>query len=188
MINEITNITRKYKIDGIHLDYVRYSGSAGYGNAAYQQPGGIPAAVNAVTAFVKSVSSAVNSTNNMNIADKPYIQLSAAVMPEGTVNDDYYGQDYGRFADYLDFMVPMVYEGNYNANNAWITQKIQYIVIQAKGKPVYAGLTTYCSDSNLNAVSSGALQNDVNSAKLGGASGFVLFRYRIGCSSVPCWT
>ena len=29
---------------------------------------------------------------------------------------------------------------------------------------------------------------DVNSAKIGGAAGFVLFRYNFGCSYVPTWT
>ncbi len=173
LIAAIKYINDNYAVSGIHLDYVRYSGVAKYGNAAYQQQGGVNAAVNAVTKFVKSVRSVVTK------------KLSAAVMPEGTKNAYYYGQDYGRLADYLDFMVPMTYHGNYNANNAWITKQIQYIVSNAKGKPVYAGLTTYCSDSNLKSLSLNALQNDVISANGGGASGFVLFRYGFGCSYVP---
>lgn len=181
LVKEIASITKNYNIDGIHLDYVRYSGSTKYGNAAYQQPGGTTAAVNAVTKFVQSVSNAIDSTN------KKYVQLSAALMPEGSSNAKYYGQDYGKLATYLDFLVPMTYQGNYGASNAWITQKAQYIVGQAKGKPVYAGLTTYCSDSNLKALSLSSLQSDVNSAKAGDASGFVLFRYGLGCSSVPDW-
>jgi hypothetical protein len=176
LIAAIKNINDNYAVCGIHLDYVRYSGVAKYGNAAYQQHGGVNAAVNAVTGFVKSVRSVVTK------------ELSAAVMPEGTKNAYYYGQDYGRLADYLDFLVPMTYQGNYNANNAWITDKIKYIVSNVKGKPVYAGLTTYCSDSNLKSLSLNALQQDINSANVGGASGFVLFRYGFGCSYVPTWT
>lgn len=181
LINEIANINNKYNIDGIHLDYVRYSGVASVGHAAWQQPGGTTAAVNTITGFIESVSKVVTK------------QLSAALMPEGDINDDYYAQDYDRLADYLDFLVPMTYEGNYNKNNTWITERIQYIVdhaVDANGnkKPVYAGLTTYCSDSNLRALSLCELQDDVNSAQAGGASGFVLFRYGFGCSSVPNWT
>lgn len=179
LVHEIASITKNYNIDGIHLDYVRYSGSASVGHAAYQQPGGTAAAVSAVTKFVQSVSSAINSTN------KKYVQLSAALMPEGSSNAKIYGQDYRELANYLDFMVPMTYQGNYNANNVWITKQIAYIVNQSQGKPVYAGLTTYCSDSNLNSLSLSSLQDDVTSAKGGGASGFVLFRYGFGCSSVP---
>ena len=173
LIAAIKNINDNYAVSGIHLDYVRYSGSAKYNHAAYQQPGGVSGAVNAVTSFVKSVRSVV--TKN----------LSAAVMPEGTKNAYYYGQDYGRLADYLDFLVPMTYQGNYNANNSWITDKITYIVSKAKGKPVYAGLTTYGSDCSLKSLSLNALQKDVISANEGGASGFVLFRYGFGCSYVP---
>ena len=53
-------------------------------------------------------------------------------MPEGYSNTYYYGQDYGRLADYLDFLVPMTYPGNYNVNNAWIAKEIKYIVSRAK--------------------------------------------------------
>lgn len=173
LIASIKYINDNYAVDGIHLDYVRYSGVARYGHAAYQQSGGVNAAVNAVTTFVKNVRSVVTK------------KLSAAVMPEGTKNAYIYGQDYGKLASYLDFLVPMTYEGNYNANNAWITKQTQYIVNQSKGKPVYAGLTTYYSDSNLNSLSLSALQKDVNSARAGGASGFILFRYNFGCSCVP---
>ena len=172
LVAGIKYINDNYAVDGIHLDYVRYSGVAKYGHAAYQQPGGVNASVNAVTAFVKSVRSVVTK------------QLSAAVMPEGTKNAYYYGQDYGRLADYLDFMVPMTYEENYDANNAWITTEIQYIVGQAKGKPVYAGIMTYNGDDQPNAPNSD-LSADIQSARCGGASGYVLFRYDVGSCVAP---
>ena len=187
LIGEIASIAKNYDVDGIHLDYLRYSGVEQYGNAAYQQFGGLQAAVNAVTTFVSSINNAVNSTNKLNMQGKSYIKLSAALMPEGSINDDYYGQNYGKLADYLDFLVPMTYKGNYGASNSWITDKIQYIVNQAKGKPVYAGLTTYYSDDYLVPLSPYELQDDVNSAQAGGASGFVLFRYGFGYSYVPNW-
>ena len=171
----IKYINNNYAVAGIHLDYVRYSGCAEKHHAAYQQLGGVNGGVNAVTSFVKRVRSVVTK------------QLSAAVMPEGVNNSYYYGQDYGKLAEYLNFFVPMTYQGNYGETNAWITDKVKYIVSQAKGKPVYAGLTTYGSDGNVKSLSLNALQNDVKSARDGGASGFVLFRYGFGCSSVPTW-
>ena len=171
----IKYINNNYAVAGIHLDYVRYSGCAEKHHAAYQQLGGVNGGVNAVTSFVKRVRSVVTK------------QLSAAVMPEGVNNSYYYGQDYGKLAEYLNFFVPMTYQGNYGETNAWITDKVKYIVSQAKGKPVYAGLTTYGSDGNVKSLSLNALQNDVKSARDGGASGFVLFRYGFGGSSVPTW-
>jgi hypothetical protein len=127
LVNEIANINNNYAVDGIHLDYVRYSGVASVGNAAWQQPGGPDAAVNAVTGFVQRVRGVVTK------------QLSAAVMPERDSNPSVYAQDYSRLSQYLDFIVPMTYEGNYNANNQWIQDVTNYIVSKANGKPVYAG-------------------------------------------------
>lgn len=181
LVNEIANINNNYNVDGIHLDYVRYSGVASCGNAAWQQPGGTEAAVNTVTGFVQKVRGVVTK------------QLSAAVMPEGDANRVLYAQDYDRLSDYLNFIVPMVYEGNFNANNDWIKCMTHYIVDRANDAngykiPVYAGLTTYWSDSNTRTLSSGELQADVDSAKAGGAAGYVLFRYGFGSTYVPSWT
>lgn len=185
LANYISYITNTYNIDGVHLDYVRYSGVASSGNAAWQQPGGSEAAVNTVTGFVEKVYNSILSSN------KPTIKLSAAVMPEGYANPSIYAQDYGRLSKYLDFIVPMTYEGNYNADNAWITRMTSYIVSEmgSKGKciPVYAGLTTYWSDSNTRALYDWELQADVNAAKLGGAAGYALFRYGFGSTYAPIW-
>jgi hypothetical protein len=176
----INNIARNYAINGIHLDYVRYSGVESNGHAAWQQPGGVPSAVGVITEFVQSVYSLVKGIN-------PKIAVSAAVMPEGDQNAYRYGQDYGRLADYLDFFTPMTYEGNFGADNAWLTRATRYIVDRAKGKPVYAGLTTYWSDSHPWALSPSELDADVSSVKAGGAAGYVLFRYGDGTSYIPPW-
>jgi len=195
LVNEISDIAKNYDVDGIHLDYVRYSGVTKSNDAAYQQPGGVPAAVDAVTTFVRNVRGAVDSTNNLDISGKPYVQLSAALMPEATTRSDngllqnvyYYGQDYNKLSNYLDFLVPMTYEGNYNEGNSWITKMTSKIVNLANGKPVYSGLMTYDGDDHPNTADSD-LSSDVQAAKAGGAAGYVLFRYDIGSSEVPSWT
>lgn len=178
LINFI-RIVATYNVDGIHLDYVRYSGVASKGHAAWQEPGGQAAAVNAVTNFVSVVRSNIKSVN-------PDILLSAALMPETYNNANFYGQDYGRLSSYLDFFVPMTYEGNYNAGDSWITNTVAYIVARANGKPVYSGLTTYYSDSNTRTLTNEELHNNAQAASDGGADGIVLFRYGIG-SYVPNW-
>lgn len=80
----------------------------------------------------------------------------------------------------------MTYEENYNTNKTWITQMTSNIVNLTNGKPVYSGIMTYDGDDNANAVNSD-LSADVQSAKDGGASGYVLFRYGIGPTVVPSW-
>ncbi|WP_286679703.1 putative glycoside hydrolase, partial [Methanobacterium sp. 42_16] len=158
LVNAITDITTNYNIAGIHLDYVRYPGTA------YQYSGG----TEAITGFVQRVYTTVKSI-------KAKVAVSAALMPEGAANAYYYGQDYEQLSNYLDFLVPMVYEGNYKEDNDWITSATAYIVNHST-KPVVVGLQTYKSDSNLVALSAEEVKADIESALSGGASGFALFR------------
>ncbi|MBI5458790.1 putative glycoside hydrolase, partial [Methanobacterium sp.] len=159
LVNTIADITTNYNIAGIHLDYVRYPGTA------YQHSGG----TEAITSFVQRVYTTVKSI-------KAKVAVSAALMPEGAVNAYYYGQDYTQLSNYLDFLVPMIYEGNYNEDNEWITSATAYIVSHST-KPVVAGLQTYQSDNNVVALSAEEINEDIESAIAGGSSGFVLFRY-----------
>ena len=160
IIKAITDITKNYNINGIFLDYVRYPGTA------YKTAG----ATNTITSFVAKVYSTVKSI-------KPKVAVSAALMPEGAVNSYYYGQDYSQLSKYLDFLVPMVYSGNYNENTSWITSKTKYIVAHSNGKPVIVGLQTYRSDTNLTVIPASEIRTNINSAVKGGASGYALFRY-----------
>ncbi len=164
LLSFISNITTNYNIDGVHLDYIRYSGSGT--NAAYLNPGG----TETITSFVANVTSTVN-------AIKPKIAVSAALMPEGSMNAKYYGQNYTQLSQYLDFLVPMVYKGNYNQSAYWIGQTVKYIVDNSNGKPVVAGLQTYESDENTTPIQAAELQNDIDTAIANGSSGYALFRY-----------
>ncbi|EKF84882.1 transglutaminase domain-containing protein [Methanobacterium formicicum DSM 3637] len=159
LVKTIADITTNYDISGIHLDYVRYPGTA------YQHSGG----TEAITSFVQRVYTTVKSI-------KTKVAVSAALMPEGAVNAYYYGQDYAQLSNYLDFLVPMIYEGNYKEDNEWITTTTAYIVSHST-KPVVAGLQTYQSDNNVVALSAEEINQDIKSALAGGASGFALFRY-----------
>ncbi len=160
LISKITKYAKISGVEGIHLDYLRYPGTA------YKSPNGTAS----ITSFVAKVDAALNKIN-------PKIMLSAALMPETNYTDYYYGQNYTQLAQYLDVLIPMVYEGNYKADNAWITATTSYIVNQSAGKPVWSGLQSYYSDGNTKALPASQLVADVQSAVNGGASGYVLFRY-----------
>lgn len=170
IVNQITNIANTYKIDGIHLDCVRYPGTA------YKHPNAA-SATQTVTNFVAQIYENIAAINNKDIAGKPYIYLSAALMPECAQNAYYYGQDYAKLAPYLDFLVPMIYKGNYNQNRSWIATTTKYIVQAAGGKPVVAGILSYYSDNNVTPLPLSDLYADIKTALDNGASGFVLFRY-----------
>ena len=168
LLNVIQTILANYNIAGIHLDYVRYSGVESNNQAAYQHDE--TAATNAITSFVKSVHDTVKAVN-------PNLAVSAAVMPEGSANAYYYGQDYKALAPYLDFMVPMIYKGDYRENSAWIGTTTAYIVSQANGRPVVSGLQTYKNESDTTPLSASELINDTKVAIGNGSSGYALFRY-----------
>jgi len=159
LVQFTTNLASSNLVNGIHLDYVRYPGTA------YKYTGGTAA----ITNFVARVNTAVKSVNS-NVA------LSAALMPEGSINAYFYGQDYSQLASNLDFLVPMIYKGNYGQNTDWIGTKTAYIVSKAGNTPVIVGLQTYISDNNLAPLSATELQQDINKAMESGAAGYVLFR------------
>ena len=172
VVNAIVDMVKNYGVDGINLDYVRYPGTA------YKYSNGTAA----ITSFVGRVYNSVKAVNKQ-------AAVSADLMPEGSVNGYYYGQDYAQLSKYLDFMVIMTYKGNYgydsstgtNSNGksgaSWIGSTIKYIVSQAGSTPVIAGLQTYRSDNNITVIPASELQNDVNAAINNGSSGYVLFRY-----------
>ncbi|WP_458453876.1 transglutaminase domain-containing protein [Methanobrevibacter sp.] len=165
-LNEIKTYAGLKGISGIHLDYIRYSGSGD--NAAYKNTGG----TEAITSFIKQVVSTVDSVN-------PNIVVSAALMPETTSSEHYYGQDYDAFSKYLDVVVPMVYKGNYKEDTSWITTTTQWYVEHSKGAAVWTGLQTYVSDSDTTKLSTANLNNDIVASFNGKADGVVLFRYGI---------
>lgn len=178
LVNYITTVA-KTGVDGVHLDYVRYPGTA------YKYSG----ATSTITSFVARVHNTVKAINSN-------ITLSAAVMPEGSSNSYFYGQDYSQMSQYLDFIVPMIYKGNYGYNQAngtntngasgtaWIASKTAWIVQHSNGIPVLAGLQTYRSDSNNSMVPADELTKDINAAMASGASGYVLFRYGLSLLTV----
>jgi hypothetical protein len=164
---DVSTLINNYNIQGIHLDYVRYPGTA----YKYVNSTGI------ITDFVASVRSILSGKS---------IYLSAAVMPDEVILSNgagkYYGQSYDELADYLDFMVPMTYKGNFNTNTQWIGSKIAYIKHLANDKngnsiPVLAGLQNYKCDGNLQLLSAAELNADAAYAMAYGASGYVVFRY-----------
>jgi len=86
-------IARDYEVDGIHLDYVRWSSKS----RAERQP-------ELLTGFVREVSRRVRKA-------RPGILLSAAVFPSYPDCRDDVGQDWNDWIDYglVDYVLPMNY-------------------------------------------------------------------------------
>ena len=154
-------------VNGIHLDYVRYGGTA--------HKYGVTFSTNTINKFVSSVKNLVNSKN-------PNLLLSAAVMPECSVNEYYYGQSYAGLSPYLNFMTPMIYKGNYHKNTAWIGSTTKWIV-EHSNTVIVTGLQAYRSDSKPTPLSPAELEGDAKIALSNGSKGFAMFRYGLLVSS-----
>jgi|GEM_PF-2606909 len=169
----VKNLVSNYNIQGIQLDCVRYPGTASKYDARNS--------TTIIDNFVASIRDIITQSGKS-------VYLSAAVMPDEVILPNgagkYYGQNYDEMADYLDFIVPMTYKGNFNTNTKWIGSKISYIKSLAKDKngnpiPVLAGIQNYKGDGNLQLLSAAELNADAAYAMAKGASGYVVFRYGI---------
>ena len=152
-------------VDGIHLDYMRFGGTA------YKHKN----AVEAINYIVKKVSVKVHKV-------KPNCVLSVALMPEPSAMKEYYGQDIPTLSKYTDALLPMVYKGNYHQTRSWITSVTKTYVSESNGAQIWTGLQSYHSDSNIKKLSQKSLVKDSRAAMKGGAKGVILFRIGISCN------
>ncbi|MBE6505776.1 MAG: hypothetical protein E7Z73_08595 [Methanobrevibacter millerae] len=166
LINSRINQAKYYAgisgISGVHFDYLRFGGTA------YKYPN----AAESINYFVRTAVSAVKSVN-------PNCLVSAALMPEPDSMIYYYGQDYSTLTKYLDFVLPMVYKGNYNQNTAWIQSISKWFVDNSNGAQVWTGLQAYRSDNDITRLPVSELSGDAQAALNGGARGVVMFRWGV---------
>ncbi|MFQ6671885.1 MAG: glycoside hydrolase family 10 protein, partial [Candidatus Tectimicrobiota bacterium] len=141
IVNVVADVARRYPVDGIHLDYVRYLSErysydpvsvSVFRRATGRRPADLPGSWQAyrrslVTRLVRRIRDALR-------AIKPGLPLSAAVlgrMEEARVT---YGQDVAQWLaeDLIDVSYPMIYEEDYRA---FATQLSDHLRASA-GKPV----------------------------------------------------
>ena len=185
MANIVKEIITKYRVDGIHLDYIRYNVLLnGWGEEDF-------AALKAMGANVARAKYLLNKTYLQNwipagdVVDSNYIfnqykqgdknallmgqyrrnnvvsmatalrdaakgadsqiVFSAAIMPEGLLNESladlHYGQNYADTAKIYDYVVPMAYAQEYGYTTDRLTQMIKQCV--AKGNKVVLGVQAY---------------------------------------------
>ena len=149
-------------ISGIHLDYLRYPGTA------YKTTGG----TDAITEFVKQATEAIHNID-------ANIIVSCTLMPETTNNIYYYGQNLTAISQYVDVVIPMVYKGNYGKSTSWITTTAKWFVDNSQGAKVWVGLQAYNSDSDTSKLSTSDLAKDAIAAQDSKANGVVIFRWGI---------
>ncbi len=161
-VNEARYYASLSGVAGVHLDYLRFGGTAHYYSNSAE----------VINYIVTQIYSAVKSVN-------PNCILSAAIMPEPNMLIYYYGQDIPTISKYLDVIVPMIYKGNYGKNTAWIQQTTKEFVEMSNGAQVWSGLQTYRSDEDITRLSYNELFGDAQASLNGGARGVTMFRWGI---------
>ena len=164
-VREAKRYARVSGVDGIHLDYMRFGGTAhNHKNS-----------VKVINYIVKKISVKVHKIKSNAI-------VSVALMPEPSMMTYYYGQDIPTLSKYTDALLPMVYKGNYHQTRAWVTSVTKAFVSQSNGAQIWTGLQSYHADNNVKKLSQKSLVKDSKSAMKGGAKGVILFRIGISCN------
>ncbi len=175
--DKVTNRALDYVrngIDGIHLDYIRYGGTA----SKHDYPE--CRATYSITEFCRQLNEKVKAEN-------PNVILSAALMPE--INSEhYYGQNPAEMGKYIDILMPMVYRYGYAGEDKpleWVTEACNWFAANSGGAEVWAGIQTYTLDLEqpgeapipLNAE---RILEDCMDIVNTDAKGIVLFRHGLG--------
>ncbi len=164
LLNKNINDSVKYAsipgVSGIVLDYIRYPGDAG------DNPGGSEA----INSFVANLS---NNIKNLN----PNLIVSGTFMPESSRLVSDYGQDLTTLNTYLDYVIPMMYKGNYNQGSYWVETTTRYFAENSGDANVLVSLQTYASDDDITQLQVSELNNDIAEAYIGGTDGVAFFRY-----------
>lgn len=181
IIKQIGLLLKNTAIDGICFDSFRFNGSNS------KEYNGSVEAKNRKTHVTEAAKLFVDEVNKTN--DKIY--TSVCLMPE---NCDEYGQDYTALNGIFDYLMPMVYKGNYkeesNDSDSWVKDKIESMMINTlkcdKNK-IWPIIQTYTNDKDLDekikAKNHGAairsktnLENTMKVISQTGAMGVSLFR------------
>jgi uncharacterized lipoprotein YddW (UPF0748 family) len=162
-----------YGVDGIHLDYIRFGGTAWKHNPSEEIT-----ATGCVTEFCRQLNEAVKPLN-------PDLVLSAALMPEPD-SEYYYGQDPAQMGQYIDILMPMIYfhcDSYRKGGEEWAVMVANHFATKGAPAKVWAGLTTYYDTDTTKVVpmNAGQILHDcqmmLDSSM---AQGIVLFRYGLG--------
>jgi hypothetical protein len=171
-------------IKGIHLDYIRYGGTAPLHN--YPEVG--VTAEGSITEFCRQLSDALRAINK-------HVILSAALMAERS-GLTYYGQNPADMGQYIDILMPMIYrysepaDGGGDKGELWARQMADYFVERSGKAEVWAGTTTYnYVGQTATGLTQERMRSDCEVFLSSGATGVVLFRYGLGniCSLNGLW-
>ena len=157
-----------YGVKGIHLDYIRFGGSASKHNHSAEVN-----SVGAVNKCCREIREICDSFEEGLVA-------SAALMPE--VNSAYaYGQEPAQMAKWIHILMPMIYRyGSYNFSDKSFKSTSNWFAEQAEigGGVSWSGIQTY--DASTHGMTAEGIRRDIDLMAETKARGIVLFRYQLG--------
>jgi hypothetical protein len=171
IIDKAVNYSKIANVTGIHLDYLRYGGKAFNATVGYEN------ACDAITLLVSELKTNVNPNTILSAAVMPELENNTSyynqTIPMGAYADEYYyGQNITGLGFYLDYLIPMIYKGNFNKDTSWIGSTTNQFVSFKTNAKIITGLQAYVSDDNPTPIPSRELLNDVNAGLSNGAYGF----------------
>lgn len=182
----MSEVVRRYAVDGVHFDYIRYENYSGsYGpldRRSFEKYVGRPVANWPADVLPKGalhepfcewrceqVSNVVRTVSEAVRAVRATCKLSAAVYPSWPYHRTSVGQDWARWLreGWLDFVCPMTYDppGYYDRHVDRVKRQRQ----AAGDKPLYVGLGAWLQPDAV------PLAEQIYQDRLDGADGFVFF-------------
>ena len=196
--DSMLEVVRKYDVDGIHFDYIRYENQDNcYCDGCrqrFEESAGVKVAdwprdvVEGGTHFAAyqefrraNITHLVTAVSEEAHRIKPWIKVSAAVFSDWPQCREEVGQDWGAWVQqgYLDFVCPM----DYTASDAEFRTRVQVQRDTVGGRiPLYPGVGASAPGLPL-----GQVIDQIGIARAEGADGFILFEYqgRVAADYVP---
>ena len=164
-----------FDVDGLHLDYIRFSGSGKNMAANNNYNNGVTAS-GAITEFCRQLRESLDS--------RPEGVMVSAAMMTGSDVLHYYGQDPEQMGKYIDVFMPMVYKyyTNYSYNDAWMRSTCATFTGASKAQ-VWAGIQTYTypvAGGGEVGMTPEQVLADAEVIRSTDCTGLVLFRYALG--------
>ena len=162
-IDSMVELVRRYDVDGIHFDYIRYPDgdhcfcggcrerfARALAPASLEWPRDVLAGGAHRQAWLDwrrdNITKVVQSVGAQTRALKPGVKLSAAVFSNWSTDRDTVGQDWSLWCQrrYLDFVCPMDYTASDAQFDNWIKQQQRW----AAGVPCYPGIGAWVLTSD----------------------------------------
>lgn len=190
-VDSMVEIVRRYGVDGIHFDYIRYpdgehcfcagcrarfAKSTGTSIQRWPQDAmkGGPAHDGWLEWRRSNITAVVKAVSEQARAVRPTIKLSAAVFPNWTADRDGVGQDWKLWCErgYMDFVCPMDYTTSNRRFRNLVEQQVQW----AGKVPCYPGIGLSASTSEFGV---DRVIDQIRITRQFGTRGFTIFNYGV---------